>query len=85
VTDNAARLGITLIFLPSYSPNLNLIERVWKLVKSICLSGEYYEMFSDFKNAIDSCVSDIHTVHEKEMQTLVTPDFQIIDINKIVA
>ena len=41
VKENAARLGITLIFLPTYSPNLNLIERVWKLVKSKILAGAY--------------------------------------------
>ena len=29
----AAELGITLLFLPSYSPNLNLIERLWKFTK----------------------------------------------------
>ncbi len=29
----AAQLGITLLFLPSYSPNLNLIERLWKFIK----------------------------------------------------
>ena len=29
----AKELGITLMFLPSYSPNLNLIERLWKFVK----------------------------------------------------
>ena len=29
----AEQLGITLLFLPSYSPNLNLIERLWKFLK----------------------------------------------------
>ena len=29
----ASQLGITLLFLPSYSPNLNLIERLWKFTK----------------------------------------------------
>jgi len=33
----AAELGITLQSLPSYSPNLNLIERLWKFVKKKCL------------------------------------------------
>ena len=25
--------GITLLYLPSYSPNLNLIERLWKFIE----------------------------------------------------
>ena len=38
----AASLEIRLLFLPSYSPNLNLIERLWKFVKKKCLYNEYY-------------------------------------------
>ena len=34
VTELAAQLSINLVYLPSYSPNLNLIERVWKFVRS---------------------------------------------------
>ena len=34
----AASLHIELCFLPPYSPNLNLIERLWKFVKKQCLS-----------------------------------------------
>ena len=41
VLEIAARLGIEILFLPPYSPNLNLIERLWKFVKKECLYGEY--------------------------------------------
>ena len=30
----ATKWGITLLYLPSYSPNLNLIERLWKFIRS---------------------------------------------------
>ena len=30
----AASLGIELLYLPGYSPNLNLIERLWRFVRS---------------------------------------------------
>jgi transposase len=42
VREVAALLHIELLFLPSYSPNLNLIERFWKFVKKRCLYGKYY-------------------------------------------
>ena len=53
----AARLEITLLWLPTYSPNLNLIERLWKFVKADelcseywwCLHGRYYPKFGPFK------------------------------------
>ena len=33
VMDLAKSLGIELLYLPTYSPNLNLIERLWKFIK----------------------------------------------------
>ena len=52
VQNLAASLGIELLFLPSYSPNLNLIERYWKFVKKQCLYSKYYPHFNEFKKAI---------------------------------
>ena len=45
----ASQLGITLLFLPSYSPNLNLIERLWKspnVVPSTPLPSEVRQLSS---------------------------------------
>jgi hypothetical protein len=47
---------IELLFPPSYSPNLNLIERFWKYVKKKCLYCRYYPAFAEFKQAIDACI-----------------------------
>jgi transposase len=43
---------VQIIFLPPYSPNLNLIERLWRFLKKIVLYNRYYERFADFKGAI---------------------------------
>src|SRR5947207_2850726 len=51
VLDIAARLNIEILFLPPYSPNLNLIERLWKFVRKECLYDKYYQHFSLFKEA----------------------------------
>ena len=39
-------------FLPSYSPNLNPIERLWKFMYERILYNKYYEKFSEFKEAV---------------------------------
>jgi transposase len=76
VTDLAETLGIELLYLPPYSPNLNLIERLWKLVKKKCLYAKYYENFADFKESISDFLAQPHISHKKEMDSLMTLRFQ---------
>ena len=72
----AKRLGITLLFLPSYSPNLNLIERLWKFIKRRALYGRYHPNFAKFQAAIQEVLDGLETTHEKPLQTLMTLNFQ---------
>ncbi len=76
VWDLAASLDIELLYLPPYSPNLNLIERLWKFVKKQCLYSKYYSDFMLFKSAITECLSKTHTDHKKELDSLLTLNFQ---------
>lgn len=43
---------IELLFLPPYSPNLNLIERLWKFMRKKVINNQYYEKFTDFREAL---------------------------------
>ena len=52
VLDYVNTSRINLIFLPTYSPNLNLIERFWKLLKKQVINHHYYEHFRDFQEAV---------------------------------
>lgn len=72
----AAELDIELLFLPPYSPNLNLIERLWKFVKNKVLYSKYYPDFGRFKHAIADCLAQTHTTHKHELDTLLTLNFQ---------
>ena len=72
----AEELDITLHFLPSYSPNLNLIERLWKFTKKKCLYNVYYETFDEFVEGITDCLNRIETDYKSELATLMKPNFQ---------
>jgi transposase len=76
VLDMAAKLNIEILFLPSYSPNLNLIERLWKFVRKECLYDTYYENFSLFKQSISDCLSQTTTRHQSALRSLLTLSFQ---------
>jgi transposase len=81
----ARSLKIELLFLPSYSPNLNLIERLWKFVKKECLACKWMEDFDTFTKAIDNCLSHLHTKHKHQMDTLLTLNFQTFEDEPFVA
>jgi len=67
---------IKLIFLPPYSPNLNLIERYWKFFKKMVLNNRYYETFGEFKQACESFFRK-RKKYLPELQTLLTENFHI--------
>ncbi len=70
--------GIELLFLPTYSPNLNLIERLWKFVKKYCLSSKYYSDFKKFTEAIRSFLAGMHSKYTEELESLLTHKFQVL-------
>lgn len=76
VQSYATALNIELLYLPPYSPNLNLIERFWKFVRRECLYSKYYQKFPAFKKAIDDCIKNSHTEHKDELDSLLSWNFQ---------
>ena len=85
VEAEAERLGIALLFLPSYSPNLNLIERLWRFTKKKALRGRHYPDFATFRAAIDECLDRIPTDHREALASLMTLKFQTFDSNSFLA
>jgi hypothetical protein len=75
----ATTLGIELLYLPSYSPNLNLIERLWKFVKKQCLACRVLPTYEAFTTAIDDCLANLNTRHKHQMNTLLNLEFQLFD------
>jgi transposase len=77
VLNKANELNIELLFLPAYSPNLNLIERVWKFVKSKLLGASYIDAFADYSENISDFVANLHSDNAEKMSKLVSENFQL--------
>jgi len=75
----AVELGIELLFLPSYSPNLNLIERLWRFTKRKAAYGRYHATFAGFRSTIEEVLAGIPTKHADSLKSLMTLNFQEFD------
>ncbi len=79
VEEQAKELGITLLFLPSYSPNLNIIERLWKFTKKTILYAKYYETPTKFHQAITGFFQTINQKYNADLKNLLTLKFQFFE------
>jgi transposase len=76
VQELAVTLNIELLFLPSCSPNLNLIERLWKFTKKQVLNSRHQKCFADFQREIDKCLDELSTTYRVKIALLMTLNFQ---------
>lgn len=78
VQELAEELGIFLVYIPPYSPNLNLIERLWKFVKGK-LRTKYYDQFDIFREKIDSIVNSTTNENKSIVDKLINDKVQLFD------
>jgi transposase len=81
----AAELNIRLLFLPPYSPNLNLIERLWGFAKRQSVYGKYHATFASFRAAVEDTLHKIPNTHADPLKTLMTLQFQRFDNVSLLA
>jgi transposase len=84
VEEVAIKLNITLLFLPSYSPNLNIIERLWKFTKKTILYAKYYETPQAFHSAITGFFQTINHKYNPDLKTLLTLKFQFFENENVL-
>jgi len=68
---------IILHFMPPYSPNLNIIERLWKILKKKVVYNKFYLKFDDFRDAIINFFEN-KVWMDNEFDKILTDNFQII-------
>ena len=75
VQEYVADSKINLAFLPPYSPNLNPIERLWRLLRNEVLSNKFYKSYAEFKNACVEFFTKTFVTQDK-LSDLITDNFQ---------
>lgn len=83
VMEHAATHAVELLFLPSYSPNLNLIERLWKHLRKKSLKNKYFKDFAMFRAAIDTYLDSLGNTCQEELESLLTLKFQSFGNHKM--
>lgn len=81
VKECAAELNIDLVYLPPYSPNLNLIERLWKFLRSKILANKYYDSFKTFFAEVHDFLAFVHLNFTSSLCSLLSFNFQCLDSN----
>ena len=76
VNEAAKRLRLELLYLPTYSPNLNLIEGFWKFLKREVARNRYYTTFAEFRKAVQNVLNNI-AAYRDELASLMTERFQL--------
>ena len=68
---------IQFVHMPPYSPNLNLIERLWKFFKRNITYNRYYEEFAVFR---EKCLEFLQHIsdYKEQLKNLMTENFQVL-------
>lgn len=80
----AAALNINLIYLPPYSPNLNLIERLWKFLRSKVLANKYYTSFQCLFDNVKNFLAYAYTTFASSLDTLLAFNFECLNASKCI-
>ena len=70
---------VEILYLPSYSPNLNLIERLWKLMKKKILYNRYHESYQSFCTRILNFFRNKSNKWKKELSIALAENFHLFE------
>ena len=73
----AKELRIELHYLPAYSPNLNPIERLWKVMHEQVTYNKYYEKFNEFCDATRNFFKNI-IFYKTSLQSRINDNFHVL-------
>ena len=74
---------IEIIWLPTYAPNLNLIERLWKFMKKKVLKNKFYGTGKYFREKVEEFFKNIKD-YKSELERLLTCNFGVIKFSQSI-
>lgn len=80
VKERAKFSSIILKYQPPYSPNLNLIERLWKYTRKEFFKDKYRATFQEFRKKLDHFFNNI-AAYQKDLTSLLAENFELIPPN----
>jgi transposase len=78
VEDKATELNIELHYLPAYSPNLNPIERLWKVMNEHVRNNKYFSTAKKFRDKVDEFFSQTFPKIGDVLGNRINYDFQVL-------
>jgi len=75
---------IEMHYLPAYSPNLNSIERLWKIMRELKTYNRCYDKFDDFRKEIHKFFFEDIPKMVNVLEKRITDKFQRITLNHVV-
>lgn len=81
-TRNEAGVTFDLRHLPAYSPNLNLIERLWKFLRKEALQ-KWHPTFEDMQQAVADVLDNLPR-YRKNLETLMTERFHLTPVTSTI-
>ena len=74
---------IEMRYLPPYSPNLNAIERLWKIMREEVTYNKFYEKFTEFKSNVRSFFKEKIPLMKEMLKLRINDKFQKIELNPV--
>jgi transposase len=77
---SSEKYKINIIYLPTCSPNLNLIKRLWKFLRKSCLCNKYFMTFRLFCDSLLNCLEMTHNEYFLVLETLLAHNFESLGL-----
>ena len=78
VVQEAKKLAIHLQYLPPYSPNLNPIERLWKVMNERVRNNRFFKNTKDFRKEIERFFTEIVPQMGTSLGQRINDNFQLL-------